>query len=167
VFNVIVTGVPGVGKRAFVNAIRIPERHDSIGNLNTDGLFGRVRIAENMLMLTVSPANRPLQFLETLFSDGLAAVVILVDSTRPETFRETIEIIARHRTAHLPYIVVAVNGEQPGAWSPADLRIALRLEPGVALVPCETGSRESVKHVLTVLLARTLFTMGTYASAAD
>ena len=40
----------------------------------------------------------------------------------------------------------------PDAWEPDDLRIALRIEEGVKLLPCVALDKESVKNVLLELL---------------
>jgi signal recognition particle receptor subunit beta len=49
--------------------------------------------------------------------------------------------------------VVAANKQDHGdAWEPEDLRIILKLEPSVKVLPCVALNRESVKNVLLELL---------------
>ena len=42
--------------------------------------------------------------------------------------------------------------DHPDAWEPEDLRIALRIEPDVKLLPCVAMERDSVRDVLLELL---------------
>jgi len=48
--------------------------------------------------------------------------------------------------------VAANKQDKPNAWSPDELRLALRLPPQVKVMPCVASDRESVKHVLLELL---------------
>jgi hypothetical protein len=49
--------------------------------------------------------------------------------------------------------VVACNKQdRPEAWELSDMRIALRLDPRVKLLPCVATDKEKVKNVLLELL---------------
>ena len=54
--------------------------------------------------------------------------------------------------APTPYVVAANKQDHPDAWEPDDLRIALRIEENVKLLPCVATDKESVKTVLLELL---------------
>ena len=76
-----------------------------------------------------------------------------VDSTRPETFREARSILETFRAyAPTPYVVAANKQDREDAWSPEDMRIALRLDPDVKLLCCVASQKEMVKTVLLELL---------------
>jgi signal recognition particle receptor subunit beta len=49
-------------------------------------------------------------------------------------------------------VVAANKQDHPDAWEPEDLRIALRIEQNVKLLPCVAKDKESVKQVLLELL---------------
>jgi signal recognition particle receptor subunit beta len=49
-------------------------------------------------------------------------------------------------------VVAANKQDHPDAWAAEDLRIALRIEENVKLLPCVAKDRESVKSVLLELL---------------
>jgi uncharacterized protein len=92
-------------------------------------------------------------FMWEILSEGMLGLVILVDSTRPETFRETnriIDFFVSYRDT--PYVVAANKQDRPNAWSPDELRLALRLPPKVPVLPCVASSRDSVRGVLLALL---------------
>jgi signal recognition particle receptor subunit beta len=83
----------------------------------------------------------------------MLGLVILVDSTRPETFRETnriIDFFISYRDT--PYVIAANKQDKPNAWSPDELRLALRLPAQIKVLPCVASDRESVKNVLLELL---------------
>jgi signal recognition particle receptor subunit beta len=52
----------------------------------------------------------------------------------------------------VPYVVAANKQDLEDAWSPEDLRIALRVDRNVKVLPCVATHRESVKKVLLELL---------------
>jgi hypothetical protein len=79
--------------------------------------------------------------------------IVMVDSTRPETFREARSILETFRAyAPTPYVVAANKQDKPDAWDLADMRIALRLDSRVKLLPCMARDKETVKSVLLELL---------------
>ena len=88
--------------------------------------------------------------------------IVMVDSTRPETFREAKSILETFRAyAPTPYVVAANKQDQPDAWALDDLRIALRLDANVKLLPCVAVDKEKVKTVLLELLYSILAEMET------
>ena len=86
----------------------------------------------------------------------------MVDSTKPETFREAKAILETFRAyAPTPYVVAANKQDLPDAWPAEDLRVALRIDDHVKLLPCEARKKESVKSVLLELLYAILEEMET------
>ena len=88
-----------------------------------------------------------------ILSEGMLGLIVLVDSTRPETFRETnriIDFFTAYRDA--PYVIAANKQDHENAWSPDELRLALRLNSDVKILPCIATERETVKNVLLELL---------------
>jgi hypothetical protein len=76
-----------------------------------------------------------------------------VDSVRPETFREARRILDVFQNyANTPYVVAANKQDMEDAWSPDDLRIALKVRSDVKMLPCIATDKESVKRVLLELL---------------
>ncbi len=52
----------------------------------------------------------------------------------------------------MPYLVAANKQDLDDAWPADDLRIVLRVDPDVKVVPCVAKDKESVKSVLLELL---------------
>jgi signal recognition particle receptor subunit beta len=77
----------------------------------------------------------------------------MVDSTRPETFREARSILETFRAyAPTPYVVAANKQDIEDAWEMEDMRHALRLDAKTKLLPCVATDRGAVKTVLLELL---------------
>jgi hypothetical protein len=88
--------------------------------------------------------------------------IVMVDSTRPETFREARSILETFRAyAPTPYVVAANKQDREDAWDLNDMRISLRLDPKVKLLRCVAKDKESVKSVLLELLYSILAEMET------
>ena len=88
-----------------------------------------------------------------ILSEGMLGFVVMVDSTRPETFREARSILETFRAyAPTPYVVAANKQDKEDAWDSEDMRIALRLDPKVKLLPCVAIDKENVKTILLELL---------------
>jgi len=97
-----------------------------------------------------------------ILSEGMLGFVVMVDSTKPETFREAKSILETFRAyAPTPYVVAANKQDRPDAWEVDDLRIALRLDPAIKLLPCVATNKETVKTVLLELLYSILAEMET------
>lgn len=116
--------------------------------------FGRITIANDLVLhLFGTPGQRRFDFMWEILSEGALGLIVVVDSTRPETFRETtriVEFFSEIRAA--PYIIAANKQDKDTAWSPDELRLALRLPEHVKVVPCVAKDRESCKNVLLELL---------------
>jgi hypothetical protein len=88
-----------------------------------------------------------------ILSEGMLGFIVIVDSTRPETFREARSILETFRAyAPTPYVVAANKQDSPDAWDLEDMRVTLRLDPKVKFIPCVANNKEIVKKVLLELL---------------
>jgi len=116
--------------------------------------FGRITVDDDLVLyLFGTPGQRRFDFMWEILAEGMLGFVVMVDSSKPETFREAKSILETFRAyAPTPYVVAANKQDHPDAWSPEDLRIALRIEEGVKLLPCVAREKESVKNVLLELL---------------
>lgn len=116
--------------------------------------FGRITVDNDLVLyLFGTPGQRRFDFMWEILAQGMLGFVVLVDSARPETFREAKSILETFRAyAPTPYVVAANKQDMPDAWSIDDLRIALHLDDDIKLLPCVATKRESVKNVLLELL---------------
>lgn len=116
--------------------------------------FGRITVDDDLVLyLFGTPGQRRFDFMWEILAEGMLGFVVMVDSAKPETFREAKSILETFRAyAPTPYVVAANKQDHPDAWEPDDMRIALRIEDGVKLLPCVAKDKESVKNVLLELL---------------
>lgn|SRR5574341_760932 len=163
--KMVVTGPFSSGKTAFVGAISeidvvstersISSEAEKVKEQTTVAMdFGRITVGEDLVLyLFGTPGQRRFDFMWEILSEGMLGFVVLVDSSRPETFREAKSILETFRAyAPTPYVVAANKQDLPDAWEVDDLRIALRLDEGVKILPCVTTEKEQVKKVLLELL---------------
>lgn len=116
--------------------------------------FGRITVDDDLVLyLFGTPGQRRFDFMWEILAEGMLGFIVMVDSAKPETFREAKSILETFRAyAPTPYVVAANKQDHPDAWSPEDLRIALRIEENVKLLPCVAKEKDSVREVLLELL---------------
>lgn len=170
--KMVVTGPFSAGKTEFIQSIseievvaterKITRPEERIKDQTTVAMdFGRITVDEDLVLyLFGTPGQRRFDFMWEILSEGMLGFVVLLDSVRPETFREARSILEIFRSyAPVPYVVAANKQDLEDAWLPEDLRIALRIPPEIKVLPCVATERESVKHVLLELLYSILAVM--------
>src|SRR4026208_21181 len=163
--KMVITGPFSSGKTQFIQSVseidvvsterKISSEAEKIKESTTVAMdFGRITVdAELVLYLFGTPGQKRFDFMWEILSEGMLGFVVMVDSTRPEPYREAKSILETFRAyAPTPYVVAANKQDQPDAWAIDDLRIALRLDPDIKLLPCVATDREKVKDILLELL---------------
>lgn len=163
--KMVVTGPFNSGKTQFVRSISeidvvstekaISTEAERVKDETTVAMdFGRITVGDDLVLyLFGTPGQRRFDFMWEILSEGMLGFVVLVDSARPETFREAKSILETFRAyAPTPYVVAANKQDLDDAWEVDDLRIALRLEEGVKMLPCVASEKGAVKTVLLELL---------------
>ena len=92
--------------------------------------FGRITVDDELVLyLFGTPGQKRFDFMWEILSEGMLGFIVMVDSTRPETFREARSILETFRAyAPTPYVVAANKQDMADAWDVEDMRIALRLD---------------------------------------
>ncbi len=109
--------------------------------------FGRITVDDELVLyLFGTPGQKRFDFMWEILSEGMLGFIVMVDSTRPETFREARSILETFRAyAPTPYVVAAHKQD-----------LALRLDPNINLLPCSSIKKDAVKEVLLQLLTNIL-----------
>src|ERR671937_2943771 len=154
--KMVITGPFAAGKTQFIQSIseievvaterRITDETARIKSETTVAMdFGRITIDDDLVLyLFGTPGQRRFDFMWEILAEGMLGFVVMVDSAKPETFREAKSILETFRAyAPTPYVVAANKQDHPDAWDPEDLRIALRIEPEVKLLPCIAKEKDS------------------------
>jgi hypothetical protein len=163
--KMVITGPFSSGKTAFIGSVseidvvsterKITSTAEKIKNTTTVAMdFGRITVGDDLVLyLFGTPGQRRFDFMWDILSQGMLGFVVMVDSTKPETFREAKRILETFESyANTPFVVAANKQDLEDAWEPEDLRIILRLSPDVKILPCVASDKESVKNVLLELL---------------
>ncbi|GAB4267821.1 MAG: ATP/GTP-binding protein [Candidatus Promineifilaceae bacterium] len=163
--KMVITGPFSSGKTAFIGSVseidvvsterKITSTAEKIKNTTTVAMdFGRITVGDDLVLyLFGTPGQRRFDFMWDILSQGMLGFVVMVDSTKPETFREAKRILETFESyANTPFVVAANKQDLEDAWEPEDLRIILRLNPDVKILPCVASDKESVKNVLLELL---------------
>jgi small GTP-binding protein len=163
--KIVVTGPFSAGKTQFIQTIseidvvnterKITRAEERIKDQTTVAMdFGRITVDEDLVLyLFGTPGQRRFDFMWEVLSEGMLGFIVLLDSVRPETFREARGILDTFRSyAPVPYIVAANKQDLQDAWSTEDLRIALRIPESIKMVPCVATERGTVKQTLLELL---------------
>ena len=163
--KMVVTGPFNAGKTEFIRSVseidvvsterRISSEAEKIKNTTTVAMdFGRITVdKELVLYLFGTPGQKRFDFMWEILSEGMLGFIVMVDSTRPETYREARSILETFRAyAPTPYVVTANKQDMDEAWDLEDIRHALRLDSKVKLLPCVATDKATVKNVLLELL---------------
>ena len=163
--KMVVTGPFSAGKTQFIRSIseievvaterKISSESERIKEETTVAMdFGRITVDEELVLyLFGTPGQKRFDFMWEILSEGMLGFVVLIDSARPETFREAkriLEVFSGY--APTPYVVAANKQDHEDAWSPGDLRIALKIDRKIKVLPLVATDKESVKVVLLELL---------------
>lgn len=164
--KMVITGPFAAGKTEFIRAVseievvateqKISRASESaIKDMTTVAMdFGRITVDEDLVLyLFGTPGQRRFDFMWEILSEGMLGFVVLIDSTKPETFREAKRILNSFESfAQTPYIVAANKQDAEDAWEPNDIKIVLSLNSHTKVLPCVALNRESVKNILLELL---------------
>lgn len=163
--KIVITGPFNSGKTEFVGSISeievvqteraITSKAEKVKDSTTVAMdFGRITVDDDLVLyLFGTPGQKRFNFMWDILAKGMLGFVVLVDSSLPETFAEARSILETFRAyAATPYVVAANKQDLDDAWEIEDLRIALRLDEEVKMLPCVATDKESVKNVLLQLL---------------
>ena len=153
--KMVVTGPFNSGKTEFIQTVseidvvsterKITAEAEKVKESTTVAMdFGRITVDDELVRF---------DFMWEILSEGMLGFIVMIDSTRPETFREARSILETFRAyAPTPYVVAANKQDMDDAWDVDDMRIALRLDNEIPLLPTVARDKESVKSVLIDLL---------------
>ena len=178
--HVVVDGVFSSGKSSFIQTIAeyaftrevglglvTDSQPDSEPNLLFEALkdikfnmfygIGRINVDDDIALYFHEKNNRYRPLIELIENPFLLGAVIVVDSTRQETWREARSILETFRAySPTPYIVVANKQNLPDALPVDYMQKRLRLSDDMLVIPCDSTQKESVKGVLIALLEKVI-----------
>ena len=163
--KIVVTGPFNSGKTELIRSVseidvvstekKVTSEREMVKESTTVAMdFGRITVDDDLvLFLFGTPGQKRFDFMWEILSEGMLGFIVMIDSTRPETFKEARSILETFRAyAPTPYLVTANKQDLPDAWDIEDIRLALRLDPNIKILPCTAKKKSSVKTVLLELL---------------
>jgi uncharacterized protein len=163
--KIVVTGPYNAGKTELIRTVseidvvsterKVTSEAEKVKESTTVAMdFGRITVNDDLVLyLFGTPGQKRFDFMWEILSEGMLGFVVMVDSTRPETFREARRILETFRAyAPTPYVVAANKQDSKDAWDVNDMRTVLRLDGKIKLLPCVASNTEMVKNVLLELL---------------
>lgn len=163
--KMVITGPFSAGKTEFIQSVseidvvsterKISSDAERVKEDTTVAMdFGRITVDDDLVLyLFGTPGQRRFDFMWEILSEGMLGFIVLVDSVRPETFREAKHILEVFKNyASTPYVVAANKQDLPDAWTPDDVRIALKIDKDIKVLGCVAKDKETVKQVLLELL---------------
>jgi len=164
--KMVVTGPFAAGKTEFISSVseidvvsteqKVTRAAEAITKDATTVAmdFGRITVDDDLVLyLFGTPGQRRFDFMWEILSEGMLGFIVLLDSTKPETFREAMQILKSFNGySDKPFIIAANKQDLADAWEPGDIRIILRLDKDIKILPCSALDKESVKSVLLELL---------------
>jgi len=161
----VVTGPFNAGKTEFVRTVseievvsteqNITNDDEKVKDTTTVALdFGRLTVDDSLILhIFGTPGQRRFEFMWDILAEGMLGYVLMVDSTRPETFREAryiLDSFADH--SDTPFVVAVNKQDMENAWDKEDIRHALHLNDDIPVLPCVATDMALVKKVLLKLL---------------
>ena len=125
--KMVVTGPFNAGKTEFIRSVseidvvsterKISSEAEKVKETTTVAMdFGRITVDEDLVLyLFGTPGQKRFDFMWEILSEGMLGFIVMVDSTRPETFREARSILETFRAyAPTPYVVAANKQDHAG-----------------------------------------------------
>jgi uncharacterized protein len=171
--KILVAGGFGAGKTTMIGSIseirplctEEPLTDRGVGVDDTGGVeakatttvaldFGRITLHEKLVLyLFGTPGQERFWFMWDELAYGVIGAVVLADTRRLADCFPSVDYFERRE---IPFIVAVNCFDGAERYRPADVRIALDLDPRVPVVLCDARSRVSSKQVLITMVEHVL-----------
>ncbi len=167
--KILITGPFSSGKTSFVKALsthsvsverRISEHEPNQEKTNTTVALDYGHIDKDGITADIfgTPGQARFDPILPQLSGSSMGVLLIVDSTKPETFKRGLGMLGQTRKMGLPFIVVANKQDKQGALTPEQVRKEMGIAKDVPVLPCTAlsgeGAGEAFKTLVDIVLAR-------------
>jgi len=149
--KILVTGPYNAGKSSFVHSASTKavsvERMGLDKNGTTVALdHGHVDFEGFAVDLFGTPGQERFDPLLEMLGGESIGVIIVVDSTAPETFERAKEMLQKTKTEGFPSVVVANKANLNGALRPEQIRKKMKLPKNVPIIPAIADSIKAIRE---------------------
>ncbi len=150
--KILVTGPYNAGKSTFVHAVSM--RAISVDRLGTTVALdhGHVEYRGFSIDLFGTPGQERFDPILRMLGREALGVILVVDSTKPETFPRAKQMLESVSHFGLPYVVAANKQDLPNALKPEEIRKKMFLPEDVPVIPVSAVKGEGVYEVIDALL---------------
>lgn len=154
--KIVVTGPHNAGKSNFIHAVS--DSAVSVDRLGTTVTMdhGKVQLAGIAADLFGTPGQERFDAALRTIAGQALGVIILVDSTRPESFDRARKMMEQTWRDGLPAVIAANKQDVPNALSPDEVAKRIQPPPNVPVIGCVGQDRASGRKVLEQLLNQIL-----------
>lgn len=156
--KIVVTGPYNAGKSSFVHAIS--DTAVSADQLGTTVALDHGRVTMDGLTADIfgTPGQARFDPILRIVAGQALGVIVVVDSTKPDSFARAKEMLTLTWRQGLPGIIAANKQDLPGALAPDEVAKLISPPPTVKVVGCSGQDRSSGRRVLQELLDQILTT---------
>lgn len=152
--KIVVAGPLGAGKSTLVQALSQTMVGTEHQRTTVAGEVGRVKRRGLNLDLFGTPGHERFDPLLDVIAKKASGVLLMVDSTAPETFDRADQILHKVWKRNLPVVVAANKQDTPGALSPDELARRLSIPEDYPVVGCSKDDAASMAEALDTLIDR-------------
>ena len=156
-FKLVVTGPVACGKSTFIKKLsgkRALSINDDDGR--TVALdFGRCSLSGIEILAFGTPGHEHFEFMREILIQGADGLLVLFDSTRPQTFKTAAQMLQRllkKLPDNVPFILVANKQDLPNAKTPEEIRTILELDTSIPVIEVVAKEGQNVEKALQTLL---------------
>ncbi|MBR9707347.1 MAG: GTP-binding protein, partial [Candidatus Diapherotrites archaeon] len=152
--KILITGAYNAGKTSFIHSAST--KAISVDRFGTTIALdhGHLKYTGFSVDLFGTPGQQRFDPILKLLGGQSLGVIILLDSTDPETFPRAIEMWGKTKTQGLPTIFVANKADLPGAIPPEKIRELASIPGNIKIIPVRAEKPEDIKPNVPAQLKR-------------
>lgn len=154
--KILVTGPYNAGKSSFVHGVS--DTAVSVDHLGTTVAMDHGRVTMDGLTADIfgTPGQSRFDPILKILAGQALGVIVVVDSTKPDSFPRAKEMLHATWRQGLPGIIAANKQDEAGALTPDEVARLMQPPPRVKVVGCAGRERDSGREVLRQLLDQIL-----------
>lgn len=154
--KIVITGPHHAGKTSFIHSAADTAASADFRGTTVGIDHGHVDLEGLTADLFGTPGQERFDpILKSITGESLG-VIIMVDSTRPETFPRAREMLQKTWRVGLPAIIAANKQDMPKALKPEQVALGIHGPENIRVVGCVAGDRTSARAVLKQLIDQIL-----------